>query len=288
MGKGLGALLGTPEQIETALAERPAPPGDGKAEIRLNPSAIQPNPFQPRTIFDPVKLAELAESIRTHGVLQPLIVRRQGDGYQLVSGERRWRASQQAGLTEVPVILRELSDREMLEIALVENVQREDISPLEAAAAYKRLSEEFSLTQEDVARRVGKSRSAVANTMRLLNLSSEIQGSLADGKITEGHARALLSIPDETTRLRTWRSLLSSGGSVREAETAARRSKGKTVSATPEPPRKDPHLQDVESRLRHALGTKVSITPGPGGQGTVTIEYYDDDDLNRLLDALGG
>jgi ParB family chromosome partitioning protein len=288
LGKGLGALLGTPEQIESALSEKPAAPsGESGTEIRLNPSAIQPNPFQPRTVFDPVKLAELAESIRIHGVLQPLIVRRWGDGYQLVSGERRWRASQQAGLTEVPVVVRDLTDREMLEIALVENIQREDISPLEAAVAYRRLAEEFSLTQEEVAKRVGKSRSAVANTVRLLNLSPEIQASLSEAKITEGHARALLSIPDEATRLRTWRSLLSSGGSVREAETAARQSKGRVPSSAAEPPRKDPHIQDVESRLRHALGTKVDIAPKSGGKGVLTIEFYDDDDLNRILDALG-
>jgi ParB family chromosome partitioning protein len=233
-----------------------------------------------------VKLAELAESIRAHGVLQPLIVRRAGDGYQLVSGERRWRASQQAGLSKVPAILKELDDREMLEVALVENVQREDISPLEAAVAYKRLSEEFHLTQEEVAKRVGKSRPAVANTMRLLNLPPEIRHSLSEGKITEGHARALLSIPDPVQQARTWRELLRSGGSVRVAETAARQSR-EPKARDSSPVSKDPNLLDIESRLRRALGTKVEIVPGRGGKGLLSIEFYGDEDLNRILEALG-
>lgn len=233
-----------------------------------------------------MKLAELAESIREHGVLQPLLVRRIGEGYQLVSGERRWRASQQAGLAEVPVIVKELNDQEMLEVALVENVQREDISPLEAAVAYRRLAEEFHLTQEEVAKRVGKSRSAIANTMRLLNLPPEIRHTLEEGKISEGHARALLGIPDPAHRERTWRELLKSGGSVREAETAARKSRNTAAGKQPGAERKDPHLQEVEGRLRRALGTKVEIAQGRGGRGIVTIEYYDEEDLNRILDVL--
>jgi ParB family chromosome partitioning protein len=186
----------------------------------------------------------------------------------------------------VPVLLKELNDREMLEVALVENVQREDISPLEAAVAYKRLSEEFSLTQEEVAKRVGKSRPAVANTMRLLNLPQEIQTSLAEGKITEGHARALLSIADPVQRERTWRELLRSGGSVRVTETAARQSK--EIKGGPSAPiPKDPNLMEIESRLRHTLGTKVEIVPERGGKGRLSIEFYGDDDLNRILEALG-
>ena len=288
LGRGLGALLGNapldpePRPESASGADAAAP----RADLRLDPAQIQPNPYQPRLQFDPVKLAELAESIRNHGVLQPLIVRRVNGVYQLVSGERRWRASQQAGLNEVPVIVKELDDRETLEIALVENVQREDISPLEAATAYRRLAEEFHLTQEEVAKRVGKSRSAVANTMRLLNLSPEIRNSLAEGKITEGHARALLGIPDAHRREQEWRRLVQSGGSVRSAETAARQSRG-TEAGTTAPPRKDPHLEEVESRLRRAFGTKVEVVTGRGGKGVVTIEFYDDDDLNRILDVLG-
>ena len=233
-----------------------------------------------------MKLAELAESIRIHGVLQPLVVRRHGDGYQLVSGERRWRASQQAGLAEIPVVVRVLDDREMLEVALVENVQREDISPLEAAQAYRRLAEEFSLTQEEVSKRVGKSRSAVANTMRLLNLPPDIQASLSEGKITEGHARALLQIQDPAEREQTWRTILETGGTVRAAESAARQSGGARPAAAT-PARKDPHVAEVEGRLRRALGTRVEIVRRSGGRGIVSIEFYDDDDLNRILDTLG-
>ncbi len=252
----------------------------------MNPAQIEPNPFQPRLIFDPVKLAELADSIRTHGVLQPLIVRKREGGYQLVSGERRWRASQQADLAEVPVIVKDLTDREMLEVALVENVQREDIGPMEAATAYKRLAEEFQLTQEEVAKRVGKSRSAVANTIRLLQLPSEMQASLSEGKITEGHARALLSIPDSGDRARTFQALLHSGGSVREAEAQARQSRAIATPKSPSLARKDPQIQAIEERLRHALGTKVEVIQGRGGRGVVTIEFYDDDDLNRILDSI--
>ena len=291
LGRGLEALLAArPATGATAAATsggEGAPEGTSGDSLRnVAIAQIRPNPYQPRLHFDPVKLAELAESIRNHGVLQPLIVRRVDGGYQLVSGERRWRASQQAGLSEVPVIVKELDDREALEIALVENVQREDISPLEAAAAYKRLADEFRLTQEEVAKRVGKSRSAVANTMRLLNLSPEIRGSLAEGKITEGHARALLGVSNPADRDRMWQKLVQSGGSVREAETAARQSRGASAGTSP-PARKDPHLEEVEARLRRAFGTKVEVVPGRGGKGIVSIEFYDDDDLNRILDVLG-
>jgi ParB family chromosome partitioning protein len=281
----LSALLGTPG--ETGSADPVLENGEkpSKEELRLHPSEIQPNPFQPRTFFDAAKLAELADSIRQHGVLQPLIVRRRENGYQLVSGERRWRASQQAELTEVPVLVRDFDDQEMLVVALVENVQREDINPLEAAIAYKRLSEEFGLTQEEVAKHVGKSRSAVTNTMRLLNLPSEIQDSVSEGRITEGHARALLSIADPVLRRRTWQSLLESGGTVREAENAARQSRLKPD--TPERERQNPNLQEVERRLRHRLGAKVAISQSRAGRGALTIEFFDDEDLNRILDALG-
>ena len=287
LGRGLGALLGSPTPLDPAPPAAPKiPTGEAgpRSDLRLDPEQIRPNPFQPRLHFDPVKLAELAESIKEHGVLQPLIVRRRDDGYELVSGERRWRASRQAGLSEVPVIVKDLNDREMLEVALVENVQREDISPLEAAAAYKRLAEEFRLTQEEVAKRVGKSRPAVANTLRLLNLPAHIQSSLAEGKISEGHASALLSIADPGERDRMWNKLLQSGGSVRAAETAARQSRAEGPAS---PARKDPHLEEVETRLRRAFGTKVEVVPSRGGKGRVTIEFYDDDDLNRILDVLG-
>ncbi len=313
LGRGLSALLGAPEPPvaphahpsapldgESAPANgpatRPATPPEAAASesaepTRLSPAAIEPNPFQPRLTFDPVKLAELADSIRTHGVLQPLIVRRIDSGYQLVSGERRWRASQQAGLVEIPVVVKDLSDREMLEVALVENVQREDITPLEAAAAYQRMAQEFALTQEEIAKRVGKSRAAVANTLRLLGLSSEIRGALADGRITEGHARALLGIPDPAERDRTLARLLHSGGTVRDAERAAKQSRNPTPAPPPTsnraPSRRDPHVLEVETRLRALFSSKVEVNRTRSGRGVIAIEFYDDEDLNRILDTLG-
>jgi ParB family chromosome partitioning protein len=215
-------------------------------------------------------------------------VRPHGDGYQLVSGERRWRAAQLAQLTEVPIVVRNYSDRDMLEIALVENLQREDINPLEAARAYMRLMQEFGLTQEEVAQRVGKSRSAVANTIRLLNLEGPIQNSLAEGKITEGHARALLAIPDSERRLEVWRQMLESGASVRDAEAAARAEKERASTATTRRVAdSDPNVADIEHKLSHQFGTKVRIHRNSKGRGRLTIEFYSDEELERILELLG-
>lgn len=252
----------------------------------MPPQRITPNPFQPRRTFSEESLKELADSIKMHGILQPLIVRPHGDGYQLVTGERRWRAAQLAQLAEVPVVVRELSDRDMLEVALVENLQREDIGPLEAARAYLRLMQEFGLTQEEVAQRVGKSRSAVANTVRLLNLEGPIQNSLAEGKITEGHARALLAIPDPERRLAVWRGMLENGATVRDAEAAARVEKARAGLAVSRPaPDPDPNLLEVERRLRDRFGTKVHIHRSRG-RGKVIIEFYSDEELERILELL--
>ncbi|HEY3412313.1 MAG TPA: ParB/RepB/Spo0J family partition protein [Armatimonadota bacterium] len=262
---------------------------------------IEPNPYQPRTVFNEVALQELAASIQQHGVLQPVIVRPSGSGYQLVSGERRLQASRRANLSTIPAVIQSYDDRTVLEIAIVENVQREDISPLEAARAYKRLIEEFGLTQEQVALRVGKSRPAVSNTLRLLKLPKIIQQSLACGDITEGHARSLLSIQDPEWQMRAWEKIVQENLSVREAERLAygnepetpraeRRERGDVSREARERGAQgqslSPELEALENRLRSLLGTRVRIRGTLDG-GTVNIEYFDAQDLQRIAELLG-
>lgn len=256
--------------------------------------SIRLNPRQPRKMFDKDKLDELADSIREHGVIEPVIVRPTDDGaYELVAGERRFRATVLAGLQSIPAVVRVIDDRQSLELALIENLQREDISPLECAEAYRRLMDEFGLTQEQIAERVGKNRSTIANTLRLLNLPPEILESLSKGEITEGHARALLSVNDPEEQLNFWRKVVSQGLSVRETERlsrtprASRTSKTSNVSrATGRQRSIDPHLADVEDKLRRFLGTKVSIIRNNANAGKIEIEFYDDDDLMRILDLI--
>jgi ParB family chromosome partitioning protein len=295
LGRGLSALIGAPEPEAHGEEVPPSQEAPGQlAQDRrsLATAEIEVNPYQPRRLFKEDKLQELADSIREHGILQPLVVRPLEGRYQLVSGERRLRASQLAGLAEVPVIVRNATDAEMLEMAIVENVQREDINPLEAAVAYRELMAHFGFTQEMVAKRVGKSRSTVANTLRLLGLPEPIQRSLFDGKITEGHARALLGIKDARVQEESWRTLLQTGGSVRVAELQARLARederqAKVARETPaaKTPAVDPNLQAVESDLRRHLGTKVTIDR-KGHRGQIRIEFYNDEDLQRVLDLL--
>lgn len=264
----------------------------------LPTSDIEPNPYQPRTVFNEVALHELAASIEEHGVLQPLIVRVHGDRYQLVSGERRLQASRRANLPTVPAVIHDFDDRTMLEVALVENIQREDISPLEAARAYKRLMDEFGLTQQQVGQRVGKSRPAVSNTLRLLKLPLMIQQSLACGDITEGHARSLLSIEDPEWQARVWNKIVQENLSVRdserlayghEPEVPAPRSavvSRETSNMTPDTVALPAELRALETRLRTLLGTRVRIRGTLNG-GTVTVDYFDAQDLQRIAELLG-
>src|SRR5687767_4501114 len=226
---------------------------------------IAPNPYQPRTVFEPQAVAELAESIKEHGVIQPLIVTRLADRtgapYHLIAGERRLLASRQAGLTKVPVVIKEASPQALLELALVENLQRQDLGPLEEAAAFRRLTDEYAMTQEGIATRVGRSRSAVANSLRLLTLPDEIQGSLARGEITAGHARALLGIEDAVEQRRTWQRILEAGLTVRDAEAMAQRL-ARTAKAPKRPLRRAPELTALADRLQSSLGTRVDLTKG--------------------------
>jgi ParB family chromosome partitioning protein len=245
---------------------------------------LSPSPFQPRVAMEEGALAELVESVKMHGVLQPLVARRDGARIQLIAGERRLQAAKRAGLQRVPVVIRDASDQEMLELALVENLQREDINPLEAAEAYRRLTQEFSLTQEQIAERVGKSRPAVANSLRLLKLPEEIRESLRRGEIDEGHGKVLAGIRDERAALRLWRRVVRRGMSVRNtAEAAARLSKRGVPRGTSRPTQQlDPNLQDLQDRLTEKLGARVRLKPRGRG-GVLEIPYADHDDLDRIF-----
>jgi ParB family chromosome partitioning protein len=250
---------------------------------------VVPNPHQPRLTMNDTSIEELAESIRAHGVIQPLLVSANEDEgvYQLIAGERRLRAAKLAGLQRVPVVIKEAASRELLELALVENLQREDLSPLEEAQAFRRLADEFALTQEEIAARVGKSRTAVANTLRLLSLSDEMKASLAAGDISEGHARALLGIEDEEERRRAWVAVVSGGLTVRRAEELARQPRSATAVRAPATKVVAAELVALEARLRAIVGTKVDLRRSAAGRGRLVLHFYSDEELNALLDRLG-
>jgi ParB family transcriptional regulator, chromosome partitioning protein len=274
LGRGLAALI-------------PQRPGGQPVTIDISIGRIRPNPLQPRKRFDAASLAALAASIREHGVIQPVVVTETIDGYQLVAGERRVRAAQAAGLERIPAVVRHLADREQLELALVENLQREDLDPLETADAYRQLIEEFGFSQDDLAARVGRARSTVANTLRLLDLAPGIQAAVADGRLTEGHGRALGGLPTELQD-RVLDSVIGQALSVRQTEELVRRLREpKPEPSGPPSHRSDPELDRVEEDLRLALGTKVSLARSRRG-GRIVIEYYSDEELGRLYERLTG
>lgn len=274
LGRGLEALIPTGPQESIAAK------GDLK---RLPLDQIGPNPYQPRKTFDPDKLAELAESFKSRGMLQPILVKRDAAGYLLVAGERRFRAAKMAGLTTVPaLILEDIDQTEMLQIALIENLQREDLNPIETAQAYQSLIDDCHVTQAQLAERVGKNRTSVANTLRLLSLPQNIRQLLAEGKLTEGHARAILSVTDPLMRDRIAQRIITETLSVRQAEDMSRQTKRRRLTVK----RKSPAIEDAETFLKQTLGTAVRIIPGLK-KGRIEIEYYGDDDLNRLLELLG-
>lgn len=284
LGRGLNALI--PGATKPVMPPMPMTPQtkDPEVEQRIAVDRIQPNPRQPRTTFDEGALQELAASIRMQGIIQPLLVRPSpaGNGdYELVAGERRLRAARLAGVREVPIVVREVSDRESLELALVENIQRDDLSPLEEAAAYQRLIDDFGHTQEDIANRVGKSRPAVANALRLLKLPESIRHELSRGRLTAGHARVLLSLDSADAQLRAARQILARQLSVRDTERlASSRKKGSaTVSG------RDPHRAALERELAASLGTRVRIVPRARG-GRIEIEYYSNEELQGLAERL--
>lgn len=283
LGKGLGALI---------PSEGPGAPTDtasGLLEVPI--TSLVANPFQPRTHFDEEALSSLTASIRELGVLQPVLVRDAGDGtYELIAGERRWRAAKRAGLAVIPVVVREASDTASLEQALVENLHREDLNPLEEAAAYQQLLDDFSLTHEEVARRVGKSRAAVSNTLRLFQLPAAVQRLVHDGELTAGHARALLGTPDRTFQEALAKKAANSGYSVRQVEDAIRRRTGDDEGA-PEPAPttklRAPGLLELEELLSDRLDTRVSVTMG-SKRGKIVIDFASLEDLERIYRAMTG
>lgn len=306
LGKGIGALipnapsrtLGTGKPLAggaAAAATAPAraaapepppapePPKETAARVRmLAVTDVVPNPRQPRTVFNEEALEDLTRSVAEQGVLQPILVRTgRGGKFELIAGERRWRASQRAGLAEIPALVREFADEESLVVALVENVQRDDLGPIEEAKAFRALIEEFVLTQEEVAERVGKSRPAVANSLRLLNLPDAAQAELEAGRITAGHARALLGIESDQARETLTREIVTRKLSVRDAEKAARATRpasGRT--------RRDPDVVRLEEDLSRSLGTRVSIDVRDSGKGKLEVSFFSNDDLARLADLL--
>jgi len=275
LGRGLASL------IPSSTASLAAP-----TEIPLG--RIEASPFQPRKRMPDDELRDLADSIVAHGVLQPILVTETLDGYRLIAGERRLRAARLAGLERIPAIVRQLADHEQLEIALVENIQRADLNPMEEADAYRQLIDEFGLSQEDVSRRVGRARSSVANTLRLLDLAPAVQAAIREGEITEGHGRAIGGVEQKPAQEALLAAVLVRGLSVRQAEELARRLRehpthaGKGGVPRPGP---DPELERIENELRTALGTKVSLTRSRKG-GRIVIEFYDDADLGRLYERL--
>lgn len=276
LGKGLSTIF-----VENEME-------NSNEVVSLKISQIEPNRKQPRRAFDDEALAELAQSISEHGVLQPILVRPMlHGGYQIVAGERRYRASRLAGLTEVPVIVRELTDSETMQLALIENLQREDLSPLEEAAGYKTLADTYDLSQEAIAKTVGKSRSAVANAMRLLSLPDEVKELLNNGKLSAGHARALLGVEDSAKLIEAARQAADGGLNVRETEALVKRINAAKPKAKKEPPKKSLLFKECELAMSQELGTKVTVIPGKQpGQGTLCIEFYDQSELYRLTGKL--
>ncbi len=266
------------------------PAGDAESEglVMLSIDAIVPNPHQPRTQLSESRLEELAASIREHGVIQPLVVTRgSGTTYQLIAGERRWRASRLAGLTEVPALVKEAAPQEMLELALVENIQRADLNPLEEALAYRHLVEEFGLSQGEVAQRVGKSRPAVNNLMRLLSASAAVQRALLDGEITEGHGRALLGLESADAQDTALATVLQRELTVRETEALVRRLRSDSAPTSAPSAGVDPDIRALEERFCEALGTRVRLKHGKD-KGRVVIYYYSDEEFQALYERLTG
>lgn len=292
LGKGLDSLIPSAaveskkkevknDSVEVAKSENKGP------ETIVKITKVEPNRKQPRKNFDEDALQELADSIKQFGLLQPILVQDRKDYYEIIAGERRWRAAKLAGLKEVPVIIREYTEKEIVEISLIENIQREDLNPIEEAQAYKRLLEEFNMKQDEVAERVSKSRSAVTNSIRLLKLSNEVQQMLIDDMITTGHARALLSIEDKELQYSLAQRIFDEKLSVRDVEkimkslqkpTKPKKMSDKTLMAI---------YQDIEEKLKTKLSTKVSVTSKGDGAGKIEIEFYNHEDLDRILDMIG-
>ncbi len=273
LGRGLSALI----------PDSPAAPAVPDRALEIDSDLLRPNKFQPRTHMDDERIEELSRSIRSNGIIQPIVVRKVDSGYEIIAGERRWRAAQRVGLLKVPVVVRDVPDDRLLPVALIENIQREDLNPIEEAHAYRRLVDEFHLTQEQIADAVGRDRSSVANFLRLLRLPQEVRSNLASGALSMGHARALLGLADEDSQLQFARDIVAGNLSVRETEALIRKAQ---VPPAPKPaPQKDVHTRAAEDKLRLALGTRVRIVRrGKGGK--VEVDFTSENELQRIYEYL--
>ncbi len=275
LGKGLGALI--PEEKEELK----------ESVTKIDINLIRANEEQPRKYFDDEKIANLAQSIKEHGIIQPIILMKNGDFYTIVAGERRWRAAKSIGMKEVPAIVMELSSKQLLEVSLIENIQREDLNPIEEAIAYKKLIEEFDITQEDLAAKLGKSRTAITNSMRLLNLDKRVQDYLIEGVITEGHGRAILGISDFNMQNEVAQKIIDEGLSVRQVEALIRQlNSEKKQKNKRKNQQQNPYINEIKEKLESYLGTKVQVSSNKKNKGKIEIEYYSTDDLNRILELL--
>ncbi|HYW45321.1 MAG TPA: ParB/RepB/Spo0J family partition protein [Bryobacteraceae bacterium] len=286
LGKGLTSLL--PTRTTPAIAEPPASPDRTETSLTVSADAIDPNPLQPRRVFEAERLAELAQSIRVNGIIQPLVVRKIGDRYQLVAGERRWRAAKLAGIDQVPVVLREIPDDRLLEITLIENIQREDLNPIETANALARMASELNLTSDEIGRRTGKDRTTIANFTRLLQLPSDLQQLVADRRLSAGHARCLLALPDVELQRQAAQKAVSHGWSVRETERVTQKM---IAGQTPKPVEEvetDPNVKAAIQEMQRVLGTRVRIVEGSRKKGKIEIEYYSQEDLDRIYSVIVG
>jgi ParB family transcriptional regulator, chromosome partitioning protein len=288
LGRGLSALL-PPKPLQTATPPASEPEAVASPSV-LPIDAIAANPDQPRTVFRADRLEELAASIRAQGIIQPLIVRRQGESYQIIAGERRWRAAKMAGLTEVPVAVQDVLDGDMLKLALIENIQREDLNPIETAHAYDRLARELKLSQEEIARSTGKDRTSITNTLRLLRLPPEVQLLLAENRIFMGHARALLGLDSAEDQIRLAEKAAAQGLSVRQVETLVQEatnkepSKGTLGGTRGQKPKQDPNVAAAELELARVLQTRVKIVELSKERGHIEIQYYSEDELERIYE----
>ena len=288
LGRGLSALIPSvapPVPRERDAVAAPAPTAAPGRPSEIDIDLLTPNPRQPRSQMDEAKLEELAQSIRSLGVIQPVLVRRVGSRTEIVAGERRWRAAQRAGLLKVPVVYRDIADEKLLEVALVENIQREDLNPIEEAQAYRRLTDELNLSQDAISAAVGKDRATVANYMRLLKLPAEVRNDLSSGALSMGQARALITLPDETAQRRVAREVVAKGLSVRETEALVRREM--SPSQPPPPPKRaDPNTRAAEDRLKVALGTTHVRIVRKGQGGRIEIDFANEDELQRLYETM--
>jgi ParB family chromosome partitioning protein len=277
LGKGLSALIPDKEKV---LEKKKT----GEI-LELDIKTITPNEYQPRREFNDATLTELVTSIKEKGIIQPIIVRKTAENsYRLIAGERRWRAAQMAGLSTIPAIVKDVAPGEALELALIENIHREDLTPLETAEAFQRLINEFNMTHDELSRKVGKDRATITNYLRILKLPPDIKKWIADGSLTMGHAKALLQIENQRVQIQVAKKIVNSGLSVREAEALCKKSP--TISRPKRDTRKDPHIASLEEKLMHSLGTKVRVIHKSNKQGRIEIEYYSLEELDRLLDIL--